>query len=87
MVQKTTKIVDKMGFHMRPANLFVAEMTKYKSNITIDFGCKEINGKSIMNIMAACLKYGSEITIRCDGEDEQAMLDKAVSMIENGLDD
>ena len=40
-----------------------------------------------MNIMAACLKYGSEITIRCDGEDEQAMLDKAVSMIENGLDD
>ena len=87
MVQKTTKIVDKMGFHMRPANLFVAEMTKYKANITIDFGGKEINGKSIMNIMAACLKYGSEITIRCDGEDEQAMLDKAVSMIENGLDD
>ncbi len=87
MVQKTTKIVDKMGFHMRPANLFVAEMTKYKANITIDFGGKEINGKSIMNIMAACLKYGSEITIKCDGEDEQAMLDKAVSMIENGLDD
>ena len=87
MVQKTTKIVEKLGFHMRPANLFVAEMTKYKSNITIDFGGKEINGKSIMNIMAACLKYGSEITIKCDGEDEQAMLDKAVSMIENGLDD
>lgn len=87
MVQKSTKIVDKMGFHMRPANLFVAEMTKYKSSIAIEFGGKEINGKSIMNIMAACLKYGSEITIKCDGEDEQAMLDKAVSMIENGLDD
>lgn len=87
MVQKSTTIVDKMGFHMRPANLFVAEMTQYKSNITIEFGGKEINGKSIMNIMAACLKYGSEITIKCDGEDEQAMLDKAVSMIENGLDD
>lgn len=56
MVQKSTKIVDKLGLHMRPANLFVTEMTKFKSNIDIEFDGKEINGKSIMNIMAACIK-------------------------------
>ena len=39
-----------------------------------------------MNIMAACIKYDSPITIICDGEDEQAMLDEAVSLIENGLE-
>ena len=87
MVQKSTKVVDKLGLHMRPANLFVTEMTKFKSNIDIEFDGKEINGKSIMNIMAACIKYGSEITIKCDGEDEQEMLDKAASLIENGLED
>ena len=86
MVSKDTRIVDKMGLHMRPANNFISAMVKYKSDITIVFNDKKINGKSIMNIMAACIKYDSPITIICDGEDEQAMLDEAVSLIENGLE-
>ena len=49
------------------------------------FGDKQINGKSIMNLMAACLKQGSEIEIQCDGPDEQAALDAAVKLIEAGL--
>ena len=86
MVSKDTVVVDKMGLHMRPANNFIAAMTKYKSDITIDFGGNKINGKSIMNIMAACIKYGSHITIICYGEDDQAMLDEAVKLIESGLE-
>lgn len=86
MVSRNTKVVDKMGLHMRPANNFITAMSKYKSDITIVFNDKKINGKSIMNIMAACIKYDSPITIICDGEDEQAMLDEAVSLIENGLE-
>lgn len=86
MVSRDTRVVDKMGLHMRPANNFITAMTKYKSDITIVFNGNKINGKSIMNIMAACIKYDSPITIICDGEDEQAMLDEAVSLIENGLE-
>lgn len=86
MVSKTVKVVDKMGFHMRPANVFVSEMAKFKSEITLEAGDKEINGKSIMNIMAACIKYGTELTIKCSGPDEAEMLEKAASMIENGMD-
>lgn len=85
MVSKTTKIVNEMGFHMRPANVFVTAMTKYASNINIIANEKKINGKSIMNIMAACIKYGSEITIECDGTDEQAMLDEAIALIDSGF--
>ncbi|MDE6767774.1 MAG: HPr family phosphocarrier protein, partial [Eubacterium sp.] len=33
MVSKTTKITNEMGFHMRPANLFVTAMTKYSADI------------------------------------------------------
>lgn len=86
MVSKTVKVVDKMGFHMRPANIFVSEMSKFKSEITLEVGDKEINGKSIMNIMAACIKFGTDVTIKCSGEDEAEMLEKAASMIENGMD-
>lgn len=85
MVSKATKITNEMGFHMRPANIFVTEMSKFKSNIDIVLDGKRINGKSIMNIMASCIKCGTNITIECDGEDEQQMLDAAIKLIESGF--
>ena len=87
MVSKTVKVVDKMGFHMRPANIFVTEMSKFSSDIDLFVGNKRINGKSIMNIMAACIKYGTDVTVECNGSDENEMLSKAVSMIESGMDE
>jgi phosphocarrier protein len=69
MVQKTFTITNKMGLHMRPANTFVTEMSKFSSDVDIVFGGKRINGKSIMNIMAGCIKCGSEITVECSGKE------------------
>ena len=86
MLKKNVTVVDKMGFHMRPANVFVTEMANFKSDINLIAGEKTINGKSIMNIMAACIKYGTELTVECSGPDENEMLEKAVSLIENGMD-
>ena len=85
MVSKEFTIKNKMGFHMRPANVFVTEMTKFSSDINIIFNGKTINGKSIMNIMAACIKCGSTITVECNGADENEMLNAASSLIENGF--
>lgn len=85
MVSKATKITNEMGFHMRPANVFVTAMTKYASDIFIIVNDKKINGKSIMNIMASCIKYGTEITVECDGPDEESMLSEAIELIESGF--
>ena len=85
MVSANVKVVNPMGMHMRPAQLFIKEVTPFGCDVTIVFNGKEINGKSIMNLMAACIKQGSEIEIRCEGQDEQAALEKAVALIESGL--
>ena len=85
MVSEKLTVVNKAGFHMRPAGVFVQAMGKYKSDITILYNGKEIDGKSIMNVMAACMKQGAEIEIRCSGEDEAAMLAEAAGMVRSGL--
>ena len=85
MVSKSFTIKNKMGLHMRPANVFVTAMTKYESEIFIKFGGKKINGKSIMNIMAGCIKCGSDIVVECDGPDEEAMMAEASELIESGF--
>ena len=45
----------------------------------------EVNAKSVMNLIAACIKFGAEIRIVCDGEDEEAALSEAAGMIESGF--
>lgn len=85
MVSKDFTITNKMGLHMRPAQVFVSEMNKFSSNVTIQFAGKDINAKGIMGLMAACIKCGAEITVVCDGADEQAALDAASALIESGF--
>lgn len=85
MVSKETKIVNPMGMHMRPAGMFAQAMMKYDSDVTLVFGDKEVNAKSIMNLMAACIKQGSEIEIRCSGDREEECLKAAVALVEAGL--
>lgn len=70
---------------MRPANIFVTEMLKFSSDIEIIFDSKTIDGKSIMNIMAGCIKCGSEITVKCSGPDEAEMLKKVEELIASGF--
>ena len=53
MVSAKVKVINPQGMHMRPAQVFVAEMAKYNSDVTIVFGGKNVNAKSIMHLMAA----------------------------------
>lgn len=85
MVTKTVTVINAQGFHMRPATVFAAEMGKFKSKITLESGGKTVDAKSLMNIIAACIKCGTEVKVVCEGEDEDAALNKAVSMIASGL--
>ena len=59
MVSKKLTLVNPQGFHMRPASLFASAMGKYSSKITIKFNGNEYNGKSLLNIMAACIRCGN----------------------------
>lgn len=86
MLKKEFQIKNQMGFHMRPANQFVTAITPFAStDVTILFGGKRINAKSIMNIMAACIKCDSYITVECDGPEEEEAMKVATELIESGF--
>ena len=76
MLSKTLTIENSDGLHMRPAGVVAKEMGKFVCDVTIVFGDKRINAKSLINIISACIKPGAEITFECDGEDEEAAMAK-----------
>ena len=85
MVSEKLKVTNSQGFHMRPATLFVNEMAKFGSDVTILFNGNKVNAKSLMNLIAACIKFGAEIEVQCSGDDEEAALAKAKELITSGL--
>lgn len=87
MVSKKLTLTNAQGFHMRPASIFTAAMSKYSSSVTIKFNESEYNAKSLLNVIAACIKCGSEIEVVCNGDDENDAIAKAQQLIEGGLDE
>ena len=58
---------------------------KYKSMITFQFRDTTANAKSVLSVLGACVKSGDEITLICEGEDEQEALDALTAAVESGL--
>lgn len=85
MISKTLTVVNPSGLHLRPAGVLSQTAMKFKSDIIIECGEKKIVAKSVLNVMAAGIKCGTEITLVCDGEDEQAAMDTLSQAIESGL--
>lgn len=85
MVSQKLVIKNESGLHARPAGILAQAAGKCTSKVTIQVGDKTVQVKSILNLMAAAIKCGTEIELRCDGEDEVADLKTLVDLIESGL--
>ena len=87
MVSKEFTINNELGMHMRPASLLSQMASKYQCNITVKHNGKDFNAKSVMLLMTALIKCGSQIEVVCDGPDEEAALAEITAFIDSGMGD
>ena len=81
MKELNTVVIDSVGLHARPATISVNAANRFKSEVSITYNDHTVNMKSIMGVMSLGIPSKAEITIVCDGEDE----DLAIETIENIL--
>ncbi len=87
MVSQKVVINNLTGLHLRPAGNLCKAAMQYKSQVTFEYRGNTANAKSVLSVLGACIKSGDEITLMCDGEDEEEALKDLVKEIENGLGD
>ncbi len=68
-ITKKVKIVNRLGLHLRAAAKLVKASSKYKCRIFIKDQYHQADCKSLLNIMALAVSYGSEVTLVFEGED------------------
>ena len=81
----TYKIQDELGVHARPAGLIVNEAKKYSATLTMICDGKSANAERLMAIMAMGIKYGREVTVIADGDDEVAAIEGMKQLFEAKL--
>ena len=75
MKQFSYVIKDELGIHARPAGLLAKKAKSYAdTTVTITANGKTVNLGQLMKLMGLGVKQGTEVTVCCDGanEDEAA---------------
>ena len=83
MPLREVEIVNPLGLHMRPAAKFVETANRYRSSVIVCKGEKEVNGKSITEMMLLEAMPGTVLRLESDGEDAEACLDALAQVVAN----
>lgn len=85
MKEFTYVITDEQGIHARPAGLFVKEAAECECSVKIGKGGKEVDAKRILGVMSLGVKKGEEITLKTEGADEEAAMEKLSAFLKDNL--
>ena len=83
MVERKVTIVNASGLHARPAADLVDFVKNYPGKVEVLRDEQVGNLKSILMVMSMGLTQGTEVTLRVQGENEEAFADKLSTFIAN----
>lgn len=85
MIKREVTIINKLGLHARPSAQLVTTASRFKSEVMLARDDTQVNGKSIMGVMMLAAEKGSQVTVQCDGPDEEEAMQAIVDVIESGF--
>mgnify|MGYP002624095293 CR=1 FL=1 len=74
---------NRLGLHARASAKLVHCASQYDCEVRIAYGDKAVEGKSILGLLLLAAPCGETVTLRCDGEDEDACFDALRELIES----
>ena len=72
MKEFTYTIKDALGIHARPAGMLAKKAKSFAdTTVTISANGKSVNAGQLMKLMGLGVKQGTEVTIACEGANEE----------------
>ena len=78
-------ITDEIGIHARPAGMLAKEAKAFSSKITLEANGKSAEVTKLMAVMSLGVKNGAEVTVKVEGDDEDAAIAKMKEFMEANL--
>ncbi|WEG34385.1 HPr family phosphocarrier protein [Amygdalobacter indicium] len=78
MLQKTVKFHCQANEQMKLVANLIQKASNYQSHINLETNGRKANCKSLLGMMSLGMQDDCEITITCDGQDEQDAMQELV---------
>jgi phosphotransferase system HPr (HPr) family protein len=75
-------VADPVGLHARPAADFVRAANTFASTITVAYGEKSANAKSILQVISLNVRQGATVTLTASGPDADDALSALAALLE-----
>lgn len=85
MVSRMVTINSEVGLHLRPAGILCKKAMEYPCRIELYYENVQANAKSVLSVLGACIRGGSQVELRCSGPEEEKALNELTELIERGL--
>ncbi len=85
MKEFTHVINDPLGLHARPAGMLVKAVAGYSCAVTLTTPTGKADAKRLMAVMRLAAKQGTELTVTCDGADEETAATELKAFLEANL--
>ncbi len=85
MKEFTHVINDPLGLHARPAGMLVKAVAGYACSVTLTAPTGKADAKRLMAVMRLAAKQGMELTVTCDGADEEKAAAELKAFLEANL--
>jgi len=83
---KEIRVVNRKGFHARPATLFAETASKYSGEVKVSFGSRTVNGKSLIRLMSLAVPRDGEVTVSIDGDEAEAVMNELSGVLGKNYD-
>lgn len=85
IIQREFTIRNRQGLHARPAAMLVKLCNTFQSEIWVEKGDEQVNGKSIMGLMMLAANHGAVIKVTAEGTDAETAVERIGALIEGGF--
>lgn len=81
MIEREVEIVNRLGLHARAAAKLVHLAGRFESHISLSMNGEEVDAKSILGILLLAAAKGSQVIVKCEGDDEQEAMTAVTGLI------
>ncbi len=83
--RRTLKICNAQGLHARPCHAIVSTALGFESELRVAHEGREVNGKSILELMTLNASLDCELVVVARGPDAESLLEAVARLVDSGF--
>ena len=87
MIERDLVIPNRLGLHARASARFVRLAGEYECAVLLSVGSREVNGKSLLDVLTLAACQGTELRLTTEGSDELPASEALTQLIENKFEE